>query len=294
MISSLHGVVLHATSDQVVIDVGGVGFAVAVPADVAHTAVVGEKLLLHTSLIVREDSLSLFGFADRGELEIFGLLISVTGVGPKSALGVLSHLTADQIAEAVTAEDDAPFRRVSGIGPKTAAQLIHEYGDLDTLLARAGEIKQPKRRETLINFADQIRLSRELVTLTCDAPAPEAVDDFLIRDPDPAVLSEFLERMEFRSLLRRVGDGKAPPKEGSTFARQPLLAIPLVFGLLLAFGALVLRLTSLAFGEPRGSAAPAEASYLPMFAHFALVLTAGIYLPRPLVVWFQHVANLLG
>ncbi|AZS47123.1 Holliday junction branch migration protein RuvA [Microbacterium oxydans] len=124
MISSLHGVVLHATSDQVVIDVGGVGFAVAVPADVAHTAVVGEKLLLHTSLIVREDSLSLFGFAHRGELEIFGLLISVTGVGPKSALGVLSHLTADQIAEAVTAEDDAPFRRVSGIGPKTAKLIV--------------------------------------------------------------------------------------------------------------------------------------------------------------------------
>ncbi|KQY76183.1 ATP-dependent DNA helicase RuvA [Microbacterium sp. Root1433D1] len=124
MISSLHGVVLHAASDQVVIDVGGVGFAVAVPADVAHTAAVGEKLLLHTSLIVREDSLSLFGFADRGELEIFGLLISVTGVGPKSALGVLSHLTADQIAEAVTAEDDAPFRRVSGIGPKTAKLIV--------------------------------------------------------------------------------------------------------------------------------------------------------------------------
>jgi Holliday junction DNA helicase RuvA len=124
MISSLHGVVLHATSDQVVIDVGGVGFAVAVPADVAHTAAVGEKLLLHTSLIVREDSLSLFGFADRGELEIFGLLISVTGVGPKSALGVLSHLTADQIAQAVTAEDDAPFRRVSGIGPKTAKLIV--------------------------------------------------------------------------------------------------------------------------------------------------------------------------
>ncbi|PRA83482.1 Holliday junction branch migration protein RuvA [Microbacterium sp. MYb66] len=124
MISSLHGVVLHATSDQVVVDVGGVGFAVAVPADVAHTATVGEKMLLHTSLIVREDSLALFGFADRGELEIFGLLISVTGVGPKSALGVLSHLTADQIAEAVTAEDDAPFRRVSGIGPKTAKLIV--------------------------------------------------------------------------------------------------------------------------------------------------------------------------
>ncbi|MGU3424529.1 Holliday junction branch migration protein RuvA [Microbacterium paraoxydans] len=124
MISSLHGTVLHTTPDHVIIDVGGVGFAVAVPADVAHTATVGEKLLLHTSLIVREDSLSLFGFADRGELEIFSLLLSVTGVGPKSALGVLSHLTADQIAEAVTAEDDAPFRRVSGIGPKTAKLIV--------------------------------------------------------------------------------------------------------------------------------------------------------------------------
>lgn len=124
MISSLHGAVLHSTADQVIIDVGGVGFAVAVPADVAHTATVGEKLLLHTSLIVREDALSLYGFADRSELEIFGLLISVTGVGPKSALGVLSHLTVDQIADAVTSEDDAPFRRVSGIGPKTAKLIV--------------------------------------------------------------------------------------------------------------------------------------------------------------------------
>src|SRR6266545_4791154 len=80
----------------------------------------------------------------------------------------------------------------------------------------------------------------------------------------------------------------------STFARQPLLAIVLVFGLLLAFGALTLRLTSVAFGEPRGSTAPADASYIPMFAHLALVLGAGIYLPAPLVVWFQHVAQLLG
>jgi len=80
----------------------------------------------------------------------------------------------------------------------------------------------------------------------------------------------------------------------STFARQPLLAIVLVFGILLAFGALLLRLTSVAFGRPRGSTASAEASYVPMFAHLALVLGAGIYLPAPLVVWFQNVARLLG
>lgn len=139
MISSLHGVVLHTTPDQVVLDVGGVGFAVAVPGDVAHTATVGEKLLLHTSLIVREDALALFGFADRSELEVFGLLIGVTGVGPKSALGVLSHLTVDQIAEAVTGEDDAPFRRVSGIGPKTAKLIVLQLAGKVQPVGRAPE-----------------------------------------------------------------------------------------------------------------------------------------------------------
>ena len=80
----------------------------------------------------------------------------------------------------------------------------------------------------------------------------------------------------------------------STFAREPQLAIPLVFGILLAFGALLLRLNGLAFGEVRGSRAPAEASYAPMFVHLALVLIAGIYLPPPLVAWFQHIASILG
>ena len=80
----------------------------------------------------------------------------------------------------------------------------------------------------------------------------------------------------------------------STFARQPLLAILLVFGLLVGFGALFLRLNSIAFGEPRGASAKATASYVPMFIHLALVFVAGIYLPPPLVAWFQNVAKLLG
>jgi len=80
----------------------------------------------------------------------------------------------------------------------------------------------------------------------------------------------------------------------STFARQPLLAVALVAGLLVAFGALFLRLNSLAFGEPIGSTAPVKASYVPMYVHFGLVLAAGIYLPPTLVVWFQHIAGLLG
>ncbi|GAB3270294.1 Holliday junction branch migration protein RuvA [Microbacterium lacusdiani] len=124
MISSLRGTVLHAGADSVIVEVGGVGFSVAVPPDVARTARVGETLALHTSLIVREDSLSLFGFASRDELEVFGAMLSVSGVGPKSALGVLSALTVDQIAAAVAEDDDRPFRKVSGIGPKTAKLIV--------------------------------------------------------------------------------------------------------------------------------------------------------------------------
>jgi hydrogenase-4 component F len=80
----------------------------------------------------------------------------------------------------------------------------------------------------------------------------------------------------------------------STFARAPLLAVPLVLGLLIAFGALLLRLSGLAFGEPQGGSTRIHASYVPMFLHFALVLLAGIYLPSRLVAWFQHISSLLG
>lgn len=80
----------------------------------------------------------------------------------------------------------------------------------------------------------------------------------------------------------------------SAFAREPLLAVPLVFGLLVALGALLLHLGGIGFGEPSGGSAPVAASRLPLFAHLALVLAAGVYLPAPLVAWFQQVAGVLG
>ncbi|MBN9023256.1 MAG: hydrogenase 4 subunit F, partial [Rhizobiales bacterium] len=80
----------------------------------------------------------------------------------------------------------------------------------------------------------------------------------------------------------------------STAAVQPLLAVPLVLGILVAFGALFLRLSGLAFGEPEGPSTPVEASTVPMLVHFGLVLVAGLYLPPMLVTWFQHVAAQLG
>jgi len=124
VISSLRGTVLSAVGGTAVIEVGGVGLSVQCTPDHVLSLRTGEEAFLHTSLIVREDALQLFGFADREQLEVFELLNGVSGVGPKSAIGVLSVLSPDDIAAAVAADDDAPFRKVSGIGPKTAKLIV--------------------------------------------------------------------------------------------------------------------------------------------------------------------------
>ncbi|HEV7255981.1 MAG TPA: DNA polymerase I [Mesorhizobium sp.] len=118
------------------------------------------------------------------------------GVPPEKMVD-LQALTGDSI-------DNVPG--VPGIGPKTAAQLLEEYGDLDALLSRAGEIKQQKRREALIAHADNARLSRELVRLRNDVPAPEPLDDLVLRPPNGPKLVAFLKAMEFNALTRRVAD----------------------------------------------------------------------------------------
>ncbi|GAA2222023.1 Holliday junction branch migration protein RuvA [Herbiconiux moechotypicola] len=124
MISSLRGTVLTVSGGTAVIDVGGVGYAVSITPRHALTLRAGAEATVLTSLIVREDSMSLFAFPDQDSLEVFSVLIGVTGVGPKSALGVLAELTPSEIALAVAREDDSAFRKVSGIGPKTAKLIV--------------------------------------------------------------------------------------------------------------------------------------------------------------------------
>lgn len=124
MIASLRGTVLAASGTSLVVEVAGVGYAVTVTPEHALSVRHGEVVLVHTALVVREDDLSLFGFPDREQLVVFDLLRGVTGVGPKSAMGVLSTMTPQQVALAVASEDDAAFRKVSGIGPKTAKLIV--------------------------------------------------------------------------------------------------------------------------------------------------------------------------
>ena len=116
--------------------------------------------------------------------------------------GVHPDKVVDVQALAGDSTDNVPG--VPGIGVKTAAQLIAEYGDLDTLLERAGEIKQPKRRQNLIEFADQARISRDLVRLAQDAPVKAGYETFELEEPDPETLVKFLQQQGFKSILSRV------------------------------------------------------------------------------------------
>jgi len=120
----------------------------------------------------------------------------------KEKFGVGPERVVDVQALAGDSTDNVPG--VPGIGVKTAAQLIAEYGDLDTLLDRAEEIKQPKRRQNLIDNADMARLSRELVRLKNDVPIEAGLDDFAKREPDPDVLLPFLQENAFKSIIARV------------------------------------------------------------------------------------------
>ncbi len=141
-------------------------------------------------------------------------VIEKFGVGPERVIDVQS-LAGDSV-------DNVPG--VPGIGIKTAAQLIEEYGDLDTLLARAGEIKQPKRREALIEHADKARISRDLVRLETHVPLDVPLEDLAVHDPDPRLLIAFLKAMEFNSVTRRVVE--AYDAEASLIEADPELAKP--------------------------------------------------------------------
>ncbi|WIB27927.1 Holliday junction branch migration protein RuvA [Curtobacterium sp. MCSS17_015] len=124
MIASLRGTCIDVAGSTAVVEVGGVGYAVTVTPAHALTMRHGAEVFLRTALIVRDDAFELFGFDSTDALRVFDLLRSVSGVGPKSALGVLGQMTAAQVANAVANDDDAAFRKVSGIGPKTAKLII--------------------------------------------------------------------------------------------------------------------------------------------------------------------------
>ena len=129
MIASIRGEVLAIVDNAVIIDVGGVGISTLVVERTLLTLSIGSKATLHTSLMVREDSLTLFGFEDTQERDLFVLLQTVTGIGPRVAQSILNTLTVSDLRNAIGNESAAALEKVSGLGKKGAARIILELKD---------------------------------------------------------------------------------------------------------------------------------------------------------------------
>jgi len=129
MIASIRGEVLAIVDNAVIIDVGGVGISTLVVERTLQTLSIGSKATLHTSLMVREDSLTLFGFEDTQERDFFVLLQTVTGIGPRVAQSILNTLTVSDLRNAIGSESAAALEKVSGLGKKGAARIILELKD---------------------------------------------------------------------------------------------------------------------------------------------------------------------
>ena len=139
MISTINGVVRAVHSDRLIVEVGGVGLSILVNTHTAAEVSIGSQLLLYTTLVVREDSLTLFGFAHEEARTIFELVQTVSGIGPKVALSILGALTPEDLSRAVANDDVASIERVPGIGKKGAQRLILELkGRLTALTNSAG------------------------------------------------------------------------------------------------------------------------------------------------------------
>ncbi|MBE3143865.1 MAG: Holliday junction branch migration protein RuvA [Planctomycetes bacterium] len=139
MIASIHGEITAVGEDNLVIQVGGLGFRVYVPTSLCNPGQMGSRIFLHTYLVVREDALTLYGFEAEEERDFFILLLGANGVGPRTALAILSTLSVDVIRRAVLSEQADVFARVSGVGKKTAQKiLLHMQGKVGADLGITG------------------------------------------------------------------------------------------------------------------------------------------------------------
>ncbi|WP_028708551.1 Holliday junction branch migration protein RuvA [Propionicicella superfundia] len=143
MISQLAGTVVDLGVNWLVVSVGGLGLKAWCPPQTVMATRRGSETVLETSLIVRQDALTLYGFAAVAERDAFELLLSVSGVGPKLALAVISVMNADELAVAVTGGDTGALTKVPGIGPKAAQRLMLELKDKVPSLLAAGGAAQP-------------------------------------------------------------------------------------------------------------------------------------------------------
>jgi Holliday junction DNA helicase RuvA len=193
MISTLTGTIRSLSTDKLIIEVGGVGLSVLINPQTSASVALGSQSTFYTSLVVREDSLTLFGFLTEEVRNLFELVQTVSGVGPKVALSIMGALTPEDLARAISQEDTSAIERVPGIGKKGAQRMILELKGKLSDLSSGGTYKghQPPWREQLTSALVSLGFSPK----ESDSAISYVVNDLHANDADPSTmdLSELLK-----------------------------------------------------------------------------------------------------
>ena len=190
MIAFIKGTAADASDGCLIIENNGIGYRILVPARLSDRVRRGDDVMVYTHLGVREDALTLYGFATRDDLSLFRLLLGVSGIGPKGALSVLSVMSAEDLRFAVLAEDLRTLSKIPGIGRKTAQKLVLELKDkID--IRDAAVIDDSSAASTAVQTADDAAQSEAVLALTAlgylSAEAYKAVRTAAALKPDAAV-----------------------------------------------------------------------------------------------------------
>lgn len=192
MIAQLTGEVRSISVDRIILDVAGVGYLIAVTPTTSSAVALGTSLTLHTSMIVREDSMTLFGFIDQKSRETFELVQTVSGIGPRVALSILAHLTPENLAHAIASESVETLSAVPGIGKKGAQRILLELkGKFSAQSSAPINITQSQWREQLSGALSSLGYSPR----DADAVLTIVAIDYANRGLDPATadLSDLLK-----------------------------------------------------------------------------------------------------
>lgn len=188
MLAYIKGILEIKTKGYIVVEAGGLGYKIFMPeSTIANTGNIGDKVQIYTFMRVREDDVSLYGFLTNEELRMFELLLSVSGIGAKGALGILSNITPSQFALAVISNDVAILKEVPGIGPKTAQRAILE-------------LKDKLKKEQEISIAEGEETSNIEKVIKEDEKVSEAISALQVLGYSKREIVEALQTIEVTSL----------------------------------------------------------------------------------------------
>ena len=188
MLAYIKGILEIKTKGYIVVEAGGLGYKIFMPeSTIANTGNIGDKVQIYTFMRVREDDVSLYGFLTNEELRMFELLLSVSGIGAKGALGILSNITPSQFALAVISNDVAILKKVPGIGPKTAQRAILE-------------LKDKLKKEQEISIAEGEETSNIEQVIKEDEKVSEAISALQVQGYSKREIIEALQTIEVTSL----------------------------------------------------------------------------------------------